>query len=209
MVEVYYYVKTKDVSNVIDCGLKLSACYDREVIINGEEVRCFSGLLNPRDNPELYRSPEHTCLKIQVNSEKCFVADRFLFENASGQDSETELYYSSIIPVEKYIFGTYRLPECLITTTILSGEAAVLDKRMDSPVIYTNSEELYLNNILQDLRERLAEFDDFLLYNFFEKLVDKKYLEKFENVEKGTAVFRTTTGRTYCIKKPLLSSWDG
>ncbi len=209
MIEVYYYVKAEDVSNILDCGLKLSSCYNREAVIDGEEVRCFAGLLNPKDNPEQYRSSEFTCLKIQVKNEKCFVADRFLYENASAQNSELELYYNSIIPVEKYIFGTYRLPECLITTTILAGEAAILDKRMDSPVIYTNSEELYIHNILQELRERLAESDDFLLYYFFDKLADEKFLKKLENVEKGTAVFRTAAGKTYCIKKPVLTNWDG
>lgn len=202
MVEVYYYVKTENVSNILECGLKLSACHNREVLIGPEKVMCFSGLLNPKDNLELYRSSDFTCLKIQVKSEKCFVADRFLFENASDTDYSMDLYYKSIIPVKKYIFGTYRLPECLITTTILPGEAAVLDKRMDSPVIYTNSEELYINNILQELREQLAESDDFLLYYFFDKLAEGNYLAKLENPQNRTAVFRTPAGKTYCLKRP-------
>ncbi len=209
MVEVYYYVRTENVSNILNCGLKLSAYHNREVLMDGEKVMCFSGLLNPKDNLELYRSSDFTCLKIQVKSEKCFIADRFIFENASDADYNMDLYYKSIIPIKKYIFGTYRLPECLITTTILPGEAAILDKRMDSPVIYTNSEELYINNILQELREKLAESDDFLLYYFFDKLVEENYLEKLENPQKGTAVFRTQAGKTYCIKRPdlLLNKW--
>jgi|GEM_PF-164885 len=205
MVEVYYYVRTENLSNILDCGLKLSAYYNREIVMDGDRVMCFSGLLNPKDDPGLYKSPGYTCLKIQVKNEKCFIADRFLYENAKElKDSELELYYKSVIPIEKYIFGAYRLPECLITTTILPGEAAVLDKRMDSPVIYTNSEELYINNVLQDLRERLAESDDFLLYYFFDRLAEEKQVEKLENGHKGTAVFKTGTGSTYCIKKPQI-----
>lgn len=201
MIEVYYYVKSESIADILNCGLKLSVCHNREVIIDGEKVKCFSGLLNPKDNPELYRSREFTCLKIQVKNDKCFIADGFLLENA-GSGSNAELYYESVIPIEKYIFGTYRLPECLITTTILPEEASILDKRMDSPVIYTNSEELYINNILQELREQLAETDDFLLYYFFDKLTEEKHLEKLENLQKGTAVFRTPSGKMYCIKKP-------
>lgn len=200
MVEVYYYVKTENVPNILDCGLKLSSFHNREAIIDGEKILCFSGLLNPKDNMELYRSAEFTCLKIQVKPEKCYVADKFLSDNAGAGD--LGLYYNSIISVEKYIFGAYRLPECLITTTILAGEASVLDKRMDSPVIYTNSEELYINNILQELREKLAETDDFLLYYFFDKLAGINKIRKYENPEKCTAVFRTEDGRTYCVKKP-------
>ncbi len=205
MVEIYYYAKTENLSNILDCGLKLSACYNREVVIDGERVICFSGLLNPKDDMELYKSSEYTCLKIQAKNEKCFIADRFLHENANKlESSEMELYYKSVVPINKYIFGAYRLPECLITTTILPGEAAVLDKRMDSPVIYSNSEELYINNVLQDLREQLAESDDFLLYYFFDRLAEEKQVEKLENSHKGTAVFKTGSGNTYCIKKPQM-----
>ncbi len=202
-------MNTENVSNILDCGLKLSTFHDREAIIDGDKTLCFSGLLNPKDNIELYRSSEHTCLKVQVKKEKCFIADRFLYENAF--DGQLEFYYKSIIPVEKYIFGSLRLPECLITSTILAGEAAVLDRRMDSPVIYTNSEELYINNILQELRENIPATDDFLLYYFFDRLSEEKHLEKHENPYNGTTVFKTPEGKTYCIKKPdlknLFYSW--
>ena len=207
MAEVYYYVKSESLANILDCGLKLSAWYDREVAIAGEKKMCFLGLLNPKDNPGLYRSSEYTCLKLQVSNEKCYIADRFLYENALGRAAaDMELYNNSIVPIDKYIFGNYRLPECLITTTILPGEAAVLDKRMDSPVIYTNSEELYINNILQDLRERLAESDDFLLYYFFDRIAEEGLVEKFAGSKNETAVFKTTGGKTYCIKKPLVNN---
>lgn len=204
MIEVYYYVKTEKVANIIDCGLKLSAFHDKEVRIDGESQLCFSALLNPKDNMDLHRSSEYTCLKLQVKKEKCFVSDRYLYELFTGNNMDMELYYNSIIPVQAYIFGTYRLPECLVTTTILAGEAAILDKRMDSPVIYTNSEELYINNILQDLREQHAETDDFLLYYYMDKLADIGQLEKVENCESGLAVFKSSSGQIFCIKKPEL-----
>lgn len=202
VVEVYYYVKSGNVANILECGMKLSAFHNREAVIDGEKSLCFSGLLNPKDDMKLYRSADFTCLKMRVKNEKCFVADRFLYEAALGRELDMALYYQSIVPVEKYIFGTYRLPECLVTTTILAGEAAVLDKRMDSPVIYTNSEELYINNILQELREEHAEFDDCLLYSLFDRLAGLGLFEKVENDETGIAVYRTPSGKNYCIRKP-------
>jgi len=206
MSEVYYYVKSENVSNIIDCGLKLSTFHNKEVIIEGEKKLCFSGLINPKDDLELYKSTAFSCLKLQVKSEKCFVADRFIYENAQSQDME--LYYKTIIPIEKYMFGSYRLPECLITTTILAGEASVLNKKMDSPVLYSNSEELYINNILQELREQYAEIDDSLLYYFLDKLADLAKLDKIENSNIGTSVFKNKLGRTYCIKKPHLDKFS-
>ncbi len=200
MPEVYYYVKPEDVLNITDCGLKLSTFHDKEVKIEGEMKQCFSALLNPKDDIELYKSPSFSCLKLQVKSEKCFVADRFIYETALNQD--IELYYKTIIPIDKYMFGTYRLPECLITTTILPGEAQVLNKRIDSPILYTNSEELYINNILQELRDNYPEIDDTLLYVFLDILTGMGKLEKIENSNIGMSIFKNELGRTYCIKKP-------
>ncbi len=203
MPEVYYYVRSEDVLNITDCGLKLSISHDKEVIIEGEAKKCFSALLNPKDDIELYKSPSFSCLKFQVKSEKCFVADRFIYETAQSQD--IHLYYKTIVPIEEYMFGTYRLPECLITTTILPGEAYVLDKRMDSPIIYTNCEELYINNILQELRDNYSDIDDSLLYLLLDALTGMGKLEKIENKSSGMSIFKNDTGRTYCLKEPDIS----
>jgi len=207
MPEVYYYAKSEDVSNIIDCGFKLSTFHNKEVIIEEEKKLCFSGLINPKDDLKLYKSSSFKCLKIQVKTGKCFVADRFIYETVLGKGQDMELYYKTIVPIEQYRFGSYRLPECLITTTILAGEASILDKIMDSPVIYSNSEELYINNILQELREQYAEIDDSLLYYFLDKIAALAKLDKIENINTGTSVFKNELGRTYCIKKPDMNKF--
>lgn len=207
MTEVYYYVKSENVSNIIDCGLKLSAYYNKEVVIDDEKKLCLSGLINPKDDLELYKSSAFKCLKLQVKTGKCFVADRFIYDTFKAQGQDMESYYKTIVPIEQYSFGSYRLPECLVTTTILAGEASVLDKRMDSPVIYSNSEELYINNILQELREQYAEIDDSLLYYFLDKLADLAKLDKIEDSNTGTAIFKNQSGRKYCVKKPDLNNF--
>jgi hypothetical protein len=205
MPEVYYFVKSENVSNIIDCGLKLSAYYNKEVIIDNEKKMCLSGLINPKDDLELYKSSSYKCLKLQVKTGKCFVADRFIYDTILEQGQDMDIYYRTIIPIEDYSFGSYRLPECLVTTTILSGEASVLNKRMDSPVIYSSSEELYINNILQELRENYAEIDDSLLYYFFDTMVEFAKLDKIENINTQTTIFKNQSGKIYCVKKPDLN----
>lgn len=202
MPEVYYYVKSEKVADILDCGLKLSAFYDKEVLIEGENKLCFSALLNPKDDIKLYKSDSFTCIKIQVKSSQCFIADRFIYETCQDKSEKLEYYYKTIIPIDQYKFGEYRLPECLITTTILDGESSILDKRMDSPVLYTNSAELYINNILQDIREQYAEIDNDLLYYFFDKLADLEKLDKIENSDTKNTVFFDKSGKTYCVKRP-------
>jgi Fe2+ or Zn2+ uptake regulation protein len=94
------------------------------------------------------------------------------------------------------------LPECLIATTILAGDATVLDKRIDSPVLYSNSEELYIHNILQGFREQYSKIDDCLIYYFLEKLADLEKLDKIENSDTKNTVFFDQSGKTYCVKRP-------
>lgn len=200
MPEVYYYAKSQDISDIIDCGLKLSAFYDKEVEIEGEKKLCFAALINPKDDLALYKSDAHTCLKLQVKNNYCFVADRFLYETCLNSSNDLSLYYKSVIPIEKYTFGTYRFPECLVTTTVLTGDASVLGKRMDSPILYESSELLYINNIIEEFREKFEGFDDYMLYYFFDKLAEMSEVDKIENG--GNSIFIDKKGKPFCIKKP-------
>ncbi len=204
MPEVYYYVSSDKVSDIIDCGLKLSAFFDKEVMIDGDIQQCFTGLINPRDDMNSYNSESLTCIKINVRSDKCYVADRFVYETIKETEN-LELYNKSIIPLEQYIFGTYRKPECLITSTILAGEAARVDNCMDLPVIYGNSENLYISNILNDFREQYDNFDDYLLYSLFSNLADLGKVDTIKSSDGGKEVFITETGQIYCIRKPELN----
>ncbi|AEY64422.1 hypothetical protein [Clostridium sp. BNL1100] len=205
MPEVYYYVSSDKVSDILDCGLKLSAFFDKEVMIEGDVQQCFAGLINPRDDMYSYNSESLTCIKINVRSDKCYVADRFVYDTIKEKPENLELYNKSVIPLEKYIFGTYRKPECLITSTILAGEAARLDRCMDLPVIYENSETLYINNIINNFREQYHEFDDYLLYSFFSRLEEMGKVNTIKSSDGGKAVFTTGSGEIYCIRKPELN----
>ncbi len=205
MPEVYYYVSSDKVSDILDCGLKLSAFYDKEVMIEGYIQQCFAGLINPKDDMSSYNSDGLTCIKINVRSDKCYVADSFVYETIKEKPENLELYNTSVIPLEKYIFGTYRKPECLITSTILAGEAARLDRCMDLPVIYENSETLYINNIINNFREQYDKFDDYLLYSFFSRLEEMGKVNTIKSSDGGKTVFTTESGEIYCIRKPELN----
>jgi len=99
------------------------------------------------------------------------------------------LYYKSVIPLENYIFGSYRLPECLVTTTVIPEQIYIANKAQDAPVLFNNSEELYLNNILEINKDVYKNFEDMLLYCFYSKLSELGDLLKIEDQGKGIAVF--------------------
>jgi len=203
MVEVYYYVPTEDVDYVVECGLKLSRWFDREVVIDGEAKKCIAALLNPKDDMEKYKSGNFACIKLEVDTEHCFVADSYLYRLGLDNPQIMEMYTASIMPVNEYIFGKFRLPECLVTCTVIAGRISVLNKKKDSPVLFDNSEELYINNIIEINRERSKNFNEALLYCFFSKLADIDIVRKIEDFGKNIAVFiEKKSGKPYIVRIP-------
>lgn len=208
MVEVYCYLRADEVENIVECGMKLSSWFDKEVSVHSESRKCISALLNPKDDIEKYKSGDFVCVKLEVDPRYCFVADKYLYWIGLNFPQSMDMYIQSVIPVENYIFGSYRLPECLITTTVIAGHISVLNKRLDSPVLFDNSEELYINNILETYKEEVDDFNDCLLYNFYCKLAEIGKADKIEDNEKKMAVFiDKRREKAFTIKIPDISKY--
>lgn len=208
MVEVYFYMPVNEVENAVECGVKLSQWFDKEVQINGENRKCIAAFLNPKDDMDKYKCTDLKCVKLQLDAKYCFVGDKFLYQVGVNIPKALELFNQSIIPIEKYIFGSYRIPECLVLSTIIAGQIEVLDKRLDSPVLFGNSEELYINNIIETYREEYDDFNDAILYSFYSKLVDLGKMEIIEDAYKKIAVFMDKEkGKNYTIMVPDLRKY--
>ena len=100
---------------------------------------------------------------MEIPPKYCYVADRSLYEAGRGNPEAMKLYEGSIIPVMDYRFGDYRFPEALVTSTVLGEQISVTGKMLDTPVLYTNSQELYLSNLTAQLREEHSDLDDTFL----------------------------------------------
>ena len=208
MVEVYFYLPAENVTNAVECGLKLSEWYSREINIEGRPRKCISALLNPRDDMVKYMSPSYKCLKMEIMPKYCYVGDGLLYRTGLENKEAMDMYVNSIVPVEKYSFGHFRLPECLVTSTVIGDHVSVLDKRLDSPVLYNNSEELYVGNIIEDFKEKYDNFNDALLYLLFIKLAEAGRYRIINGEESGVAVFvGNSGGRIYTIRIPDLRSY--
>lgn len=208
MVEVYFYMPAEQTENAVECGIKLSEWYSREINLEGERKKCITALLNPRDDHEKYMSSTHRCLKLEVQSKYCHVADRLLYEAGLAYPAVMEMYHRSIMPIEKYTFGNYRFPECLITSTVIGEHINALGKGLDTPVIYSNSQDLYFNNILEGFRETHDDFNDALLYHFFRRLCDEGKATFIEDTNSGLAIFTDDKdGRTYTLRIPDMGNY--
>ena len=208
MAEIYFYVTADTADCTVECGLKLSEYAVKDVLINGEIKKCISALLNPKDDMEKYKSAEYKCLKFELPSNQCYIGDQYLYKVGLSFPEVMKIYTNSIVPINDYIFGLFRLPECLVTTTVLPGQISILDKRLDSPVLFDNSEEFYINNIIEIHKEEKSDFNDVMLYCFYCKLAEEKKLKKLEDGEKKIAVFiDTKRGKTFSIRVPDISKY--
>lgn len=208
MVEVYYYLPVNEVENAVECGIKLSRWFDMEVEINGDTKKCIAAYLNPKDDIEKYKSTDLKCVKLELDPRYCLVADKFLYNVSTTFPEALELFNQSVMPIEKYIFGSYRIPVCLVLSTIIAGQVEVLDKRLDSPVLFGSSEELYINKIVEAYREEYDDFNDAILYSFYCKLVEAGKMEVLEDTEKKIAIFiDKEKGKNYTIMIPDMGKY--
>ncbi len=204
MAEVYCYIPHNSIEDAVDCGLKLSEWQSGEVIIYGKPRKYISALLNPKDDIKMYKNDNYTCLRVDVENRYCFIGDKYLRIISSSRPEFLDMYTGSIMPVENYVFGMYRLPECLVVSTIIGDSIHVLDRRKDSPVLFDRSEELYTNNMIEAYRQRHEDFNDVLLYCYYEVLAQKGGVERIEDDELGITVFiGRDSGKPVVLRRPL------
>lgn len=203
MLESYIFVHKDYIDKIDGCGMKLSLWHDRHVILNGEECSYISSLLNPRDDMNKYRSSDYKVVKLKIDIKYCYIAEGFLYENNPEFKKEASLYSKTIIPAKDYVFGMYRRPECLISKTIMPEEMSIAGNSLGFPLFYDSSENLYLNKIIQDIREANSNFDDFVLYYYFDSLARDGKIKKVLNEKAGVVAFTFDDGRKPIVLNTL------
>jgi hypothetical protein len=108
------------------------------------------------------------------------------------------------MPVEEYTFGLYRLPECLITSTVIPEQISLLDKRLDSPILFNSSEELYINNVIEDFKQEYNDLNDRLLFGFLKGRATKGELEMIEKDGNSFVAFiDKKTDKAFTVRKSM------
>jgi hypothetical protein len=157
---------------------------------------------------EKHRSEDYRCIKLEVQEKHCYIADRSLYLIGRAYPEIRELFEKSIIPVGEYSYGTYRLPECLVLATVMGEQITAPGKGLVSPVLFSSSGELYVNNLLELYREEYADFNDTMLYYFYLKLSEAGKASKIEDNSSKMAVFtEQSSGRNITLKMPDINKF--
>ncbi|ANW99850.1 hypothetical protein CSTERTH_12820 [Thermoclostridium stercorarium subsp. thermolacticum DSM 2910] len=197
MAVVYFYVPAEKADDVIECGLKLSEWKDREQQTpwNPEPRACLCARLHP-DDDKRSRDPRYRCIKINIPAEDCVVADGDLYRLSMKFPDLKQKYIGTMVPLNRYMFGSFRKPECLIFTTILGEQISIYGKGLDDPILYENSETLYVNNIIERYNDRYDGINQALLYCFLSAQSRNGVLENL-TLDDSLAYFSTKDHNRY------------
>lgn len=190
MAVVYFYIPAQKLGDVIDCGLKLSEWKDKIQATPwvAEPRPCLCALLHPQDDLR-YRDASYQCIKLNVPADKCIVADGDLFQLSMEHPQIRDVYIQSMVPLQRYRFGIFRRPECLIFSTILAEQIRVYGKGLDEPILYQNSETLYVNSLLERYNDRYENVNTAMLYSYLMLQKQSGRIDGFTSSEKRLAVF--------------------
>lgn len=171
--KVFFAVPDSSVEDVCECGLKISEYKNRTMVICGNEVNVVSACLNPND---LEKKDGYTIVRLVPDDTHCFIAEGSFYGEyeaaiRTGADGEIwkKEYEKSVIPVSQYRLGMYRAPEYLIIRTLFSGQIEKFDRRKGEPILYNNSEELYIGNAVRAAEECCDNFYEIAVSAVYEK----------------------------------------
>lgn len=197
MAIIFYYVLKENIKT-IKTGINLSVYSDKHIPVGGKMVPCIMGLLSPRDDVEKSLSESYVCIELDVEPKNCYVlnGDLDFLDNK-------EIYYKSMIPLEKYTYGLYRRPEIAVLNNIDSLSITVSHNSIGTPVLFESSDKLYKYNLFEEFRQRYNDFDETLLGIFFMLMSHKgKFKQLGKKIVNNKTVYvyeENTSKKVYSI----------
>ena len=189
--KLFSFVKTTDVDRVMECGIKSDEYCAVEAEIYGIKKQCLLAFLSPYDSP-LINDDSYMPLKIDLQPETVVVAEGVFRESGSE-----ELYEGSFVKLAGYTFGSFRKPECLVPGSVLPDAIEKYNKTMDEPLLYTNSEELYIDSMFAKFTDEIPGFKEQSLAAFF----NSKRMDGVRSVKEGKYTFYAENGEVRFISR--------
>ncbi len=191
----YFYIDSKKADETAECGLKLSLYGENILADEDHPIRAIRALLSPKDDMASYKNPELACLKLDIDNDKLLVAEETYLKTG-----KRDWFNESVVHAEKYMLGSYRKPCFLITFTVLGEYIGILDKSRDVPVLYDQSEELYVHKIKSEFEYSDENFYDRALYGYL-AVMKKMGRADVEWQSEGLTVF-SIEGKKYIVGNP-------
>ena len=173
--KVFFAVSESDAEEVSACGMKVSRYATRNVSIDGVEHRCIVAALTPGDIVNASDSGIEV-LRLNPDDLHGWIAEGVFYEeygcaDVNGEDRNFWMseYEKSIIPAAEYKLGMYKKPEYLIYRTLFPESIERFDRRRGEPILYDNSNELYMGKAMSFAEENCDDFYELALKAFADR----------------------------------------
>ena len=170
--KVFFSVPDTAVDDICDCGLKVSEYKNRTVSVGGVPTNFIAAKLNPND---IEKDDGETVIRLVPDEAHCYVAEGAFYEEhilcvqSGGDDFWLKKYEKTVIPVSEYKFGMYRNPDYLIARTLFSEQIEKFDRRKGEPILYNDSDELYMGRMVRYAEDMCENFYEVAVRAVFEK----------------------------------------
>ena len=196
--KVFFSVPTSAVDDVYECGLKVSEYKNRTVSVGDAVTNFIAAKLNPGD---IEKTDDKTVIRLVPDEAHCYVAEGAFYEEhilcmqSGGDDFWLRKYEATVIPVSEYKFGMYRNPDYLIGRTLFPGQIERFDRRKGEPILYNDSDELYVGRMVRTAEDMCENFYEVAVRAVFEKC-------DFEVIEgQKYRIFKNESNSTFIVKK--------
>ena len=161
---VFIFLDNNCIDDALECGIKLSENADISIDIFGEAKRCMTGFLNPNDYENVYGK---SCMLCDIADKYCHIYEAALLDG--GMTVDEEEFKNSVIPYDKYSLGMYRKPRVAIFATILPDAIHLQKQKYDIPMLYADSEQLYIDMEFDKLCEKHENYKELFVGLMYEK----------------------------------------
>ncbi|MBQ8827599.1 MAG: hypothetical protein IJZ90_00460 [Clostridia bacterium] len=185
--KVFFAVSESVADEVCDCGIKMSEYADRCVLIAGAERKCIAAALTPGDIVCAADTAVEV-LRLNPDDSHGWIAEGAFYEEyILNREKSEEVYFwkseyeKSLMPVKDYKLGMYKKPEYLIYRTLFPDVIERFDRRRGEPILYNNSNELYIGKAIRFAEEKCDDFYELAVKAF----ADRWAVENSMTVKKG------------------------
>ncbi|MEZ0537241.1 hypothetical protein ACAG39_08310 [Caldicellulosiruptoraceae bacterium PP1] len=162
-------------------GIDINKCYNKVIGLAGIEIKCISGFLT---NDII--SGDFIAAKIDINKSYAANYDLWVAYTLTSNQEFNKMYIRSIVNLKKYMFGTFRIPEVLITESIPSQDLFEPMFNNSSKFIESKNDEIYINFLIEKITkdEKIANS---VVIDYFNRLCEttqdfsKKIINKGDN----------------------------
>jgi len=150
--KAYYWLNKSRLQKALEEGITPPGSGAVKIDAGNGEENCVCAYMHPADGKT--ELSDAVCLKIQVDSERVFIAEGASIENR---------FERTAVPAKKYILGTYRRPVVLIPFKIGPEMLEKYNGQFDEALLYENSEKLYIDRCFTFLDETDPKFREKVL----------------------------------------------